>query len=80
MPLLSVQGQGAGWCLVVFLLAFIVALVLKLIAAGYRSYRKLPPQPPSVPEKKPEPVYYIVERKKKRPKKEFGEPKEISFR
>ena len=30
--------------------------------------------------KLPEPVYYIVERKKKRPKKQYSEPKEITFR
>ncbi len=81
MTLLSVQWQGFGWCVMLFLLVFIAVQLAKLIVAGYRAlFRKLPVEPPKLPEKKAEPVYYLVERKKKRPKKEYAEPKEISFR
>ena len=81
MTLLSVQWQGFGWCIMLFLLVVVAVHLAKLIAVGYRTlFRKLPPEPPKIAEKKPEPVYYIVERKKRRPKKEYAEPKEISFR
>ncbi len=82
MTLLSVQWQGFGWCIAVLLIAFALAEIFKLLFAGLSNLKRKPP-PPQVkePEKPaPEPVYYLVERKKKRPKKQYSEPKEISFR
>ena len=35
---------------------------------------------PSEPKNQPEPVYFIVERKKKRAKSSYTEPKEIRFK
>ncbi len=80
MTFLSVQWQGFGWCFAVLLLAFAVANIIKLLKAGFRNLKKSPPPPPPKEPEKPEPVYYIVERKKKRPKKQYSEPKEITFR
>ncbi len=81
MSLLSVQWQGFGWCMMLCLIVFLLVCLGKLLAAGYRTlFKKLPPEPPSIPEKKAEPVYYLVERKKKRPKRTYAEPKEINFR
>lgn len=73
--LLSVQTQGAVWCLLAMLVVFLAVHALRLVFLVRALLSKKPP-----PEKKPDPVYFIVERKKKRPKKEFSEPKEISFR
>lgn len=81
MNLLSVQGAGAGYLFTLFLLCVIVVHVVKLARIGYRTYRKkLPPQQPEPREPKPDPVYFIVERKKKRAKSEYSAPKEIKFR
>ena len=80
MNLLSVQTNGLWWLLLLFLVCAIVVHGVKLVIIGYRSLvRKLPPQPPPKPEKTPEPVYFIVERKKKRLKSQYSEPKEIRF-
>lgn len=80
MNLLSVQGQGAIYAVLLFLFCLIVVHCVKLAYIGYRMlHRKLPPAPPPKQEKSPEPVYYIVEKKKKRTKAEYGEPKRIKF-
>ena len=80
MSLLSVQSQGFLWCILVALLCTIAVHGFKLAVLGYRSLRrKPPPEPPKPPEKVPEPVYFLVERKKKRSKAEYSEPKQINF-
>ena len=73
MELLSVQTQGMLFCALLLALLFLLVHLWKLL----HIVRTLKTRPP---EKKPEPVYFLVERKKKRSKKEFSEPKEISFR
>lgn len=81
MNLLSVQGQGAVFTVVLFLLCVIAVHGAKLAKIGYRTVKKkLPPEPPKKTEPKPDPVYFIVEKKKKRTKTEYSEPKEIKFR
>ena len=81
MLLLSVQGEGAMWTACIFLACIIVVHGVKLARIGYRTLgKKLPPAPPKPPEKSPEPVYYIVEKKKKRAKAEYSEPKRIQFK
>lgn len=80
MSLLSIQSQGAVWCVFLMLVCIIVVHGIKLAMIGYRTIgKKLPPEPPKMSEKAPEPVYYIVERKKKRAKQEFSDPKRIRF-
>lgn len=87
MNLLSSQSQGAVWLVVIFAICFIVVHGIKLALLGYRSLgkkqqtepeKKAEPKP-SKPAKVPEPVYYIVEKKKKKPKVSYSEPKEIRF-
>ena len=79
--LLSVQGEGAVWTVLLFLICVIVVHGVKLAKIGYRTLvKKLPPAPPKEPEKKSEPVYYIVEKKKKRARAEYSEPKRIQFK
>ena len=80
MKLLSVQGTGALWTIVLFLLCIVIVHAVRLALLGYRTLgKKLPPSPPP---KQPEaePVYYIVERKKKRVKSEFTDPKRFQFK
>lgn len=80
MTLLSAQANGFWWTLLLYLLCFIIVHAIKLAAVGYRTIGKhLPPEPPKEPQKTPEPVYFLVERKKKRPKKDYSEPKQINF-
>lgn len=76
----TIQTQGALWCILLFLLCLIVVHAAKLAYLGWRALgKKLPPEPPKAPEKKAEPVYFLVERKKKRPKTQYSEPKQINF-
>lgn len=81
---------GIFWSLLLFFLCFIGVHIGKLARLG-TLYRKPPAKEPEKPappaetkEKAPasaqEPVYYIVERKKKRAKPQYGEPKEIRFK
>lgn len=80
MSLLSVQSQGFLWCLFLLIICVIVVHGVKLAMIGYRTLgKKLPPEPPKKPEKAPEPVYFLVERKKKRSKAEYSEPRQINF-
>ena len=84
--LLSLGGLGALWSSVFFLLFFFAVHFTKLAKRGWIAGKKKPPpkkEPPK--EEKPtvkpvEPVYYIVERKKKRTKSSYGEPKEFRFK
>ncbi len=83
---------GIVWLLLLFALCFIVVHVLRLARLG-RLYQKNekeaanklpkpqqpPPAPPAPSHTEPEPVYYIVE-KKKRVKSNLGEPKRIQFK
>ncbi len=79
--LLSVQGTGAVAVLVILFICIVVVYVGKLAYLGYRTRaKKLPPDPPKPAEPEKEPVYYIVEKKKKRVRSEYSEPKRISFK
>ena len=80
MNLLSVQGNGFLYTFCLFLLCVIVVHGIKLARIGWRAAKKRTPEETKKPEPKPEPVYFIVERKKKRAKAEYSEPKRIRFR
>ena len=81
MNLLSVQGQGALYAAIVFLLCIAIVHGIKLARIGWRTLgKKLPPSPPPKENEEPEPVYFLVERKKKRARTEYSEPKRIKFK
>lgn len=62
-----------------FAVCFILVHLIKLAHMGLKSVKKKPEPPPEKKsEPKPEPVYYIVE--KKRAKKSYSRPKEIEFK
>lgn len=69
--------MGFVYLLLTFLFCFILVHLVKLAALGLISVKK-PPEEEKKPEPKPEPVYYIVE--KKRTKKSYSNPKEIEFK
>lgn len=68
---------GILYLLLTFLFCFILVHMVKLTFIGMRSLKK-PPETEEKPTPKPEPVYYIVE--KKRTKKSYSNPKEIEFK
>ena len=81
MNILSVQGQGALYTVLVLIIVIIVVHGIKLARIGYRSLgKKLPPEPPPKEKNEPEPVYFLVERKKKRARAEYSAPKRIDFK
>ena len=81
MNILSVQGQGALYTVLVLIIVIIVVHGIKLARIGYRSLgKKLPPEPPPKEKNEPEPVYFLVERKKKRVRSEYSEPKRINYK
>lgn len=86
--LLSAHIWGLVWLGVLFGVSFCLVLIAKLVYFG-RVYQKQQSQPStpqkteekqnSPAQKTEEPVYYIVERKK-RVKSSFSEPKQIRFK
>ncbi|MDE6868627.1 MAG: hypothetical protein K2J83_05770 [Clostridia bacterium] len=74
---------GILYLFLTFVICFILVHVVKLAYIGLKSVRKKPEAPKEKPApepkpKKPEPVYYIVEKKKA--KKSYSAPKEIQFK
>lgn len=87
MNLLSSIAGGA-FTVIVFLFCFFAVTFVRLAYLGFfsisnfrKSDKKQENENKNESENKTsEPVYYIVERKKKRPNKNYSEPKKISFR
>lgn len=86
MNLLS-SATGGALTVLIFLFCFSAVAFVKLAWLGFfsinvrKSDEKEKTENKNEPEvKNSEPVYYIVERKKKIPKKNYSEPKKISFR
>ena len=88
---LSLPIKGLLFFVLLFALCLIGVHILQLAKLGWFTLHneKLPPKPTPPPPKqekqapaKPpqEPVYYIVERKTRRPKTSYGEPKQINFK
>lgn len=70
---------GLVYLILTFAACFALVHFIKLATIGFKSLRKKPAaKPPEKKEEKPEPVYYIVE--KKRSKRTYSTPKEITFK
>ena len=69
---------GLVYILVTFFACFAFVHIIKLAVVGFFSLKRKQPEAEKKPEKKAEPVYYIVE--KKRARKTYSEPKEIQFK
>ncbi len=83
--LLSASLRGGLWLILLFLFCFFGVHLIKLARLGW-SQTKAPPSEPKPESKekqapaKQEPVYYIVERKKRAPKSSYGPPQPFSFK
>ena len=91
--LISLPTQGFLCLLFLFAFSFFCVHLVKLALLGAESLQKTtsePSEPPKPPERKEEktaptpqaqePVYYIVEKKTRRPKSSYSEPKQINFK
>lgn len=89
--LISYPIKGMLWTILLFFLCFIGTHVLILAHLGWEyRQREAPPTTEKKDEKKEEkktpsekqaePIYYIVERKTRRAKPAYGEPKQINFK
>ena len=82
--LLALPVKGFLWSATLLLLCFFGIHFLQLAKRGWDAYKK--PTSPQSQEKEPsakpaqEPIYYIVERKTRRAKSSYGEPKKINFK
>ena len=76
--------KGFFLTLLLFALCFFGVHILLLARVGWNAQQKPTGEPQKTEEKKPlsekEPIYYIVERKTKRAKANYGEPKQINFK
>lgn len=76
---------GLLYLFLTFVVCFILVHLIKLAYIGFKSTKKKPPEPPKekpapAPKpRQPEPVYYIVEKKRSK-KSTYSEPKEIRFK
>lgn len=88
--LLTPATRGVFWFLVTFTLCFVLVHLIKYLLTNRRRRDSSPSAEPSQPQKEekekaptpaaPEPIYYIVEKKRRRTKPNYGEPKEIRFK
>ncbi|MBO5027321.1 MAG: hypothetical protein IJY63_00715 [Clostridia bacterium] len=80
--------SGFGSLTLLFLLCFVGVHAAKFAVRGWRLYDRSQPQNPTKNQEKPpapqptpvEPIYYIVEKKRRRSRPSYGEPKEIRFK
>lgn len=86
--LLSAGARGIFWCALLFLFPFLIVHGAKLALIGWNAHKRKSEPPKSEPAAKkepppidtPEPVYYIVEKKQRKPKPSYSEPKQIKFK
>ena len=83
--LLSLPSQGFLWLIFLFVFCFFGVHILRLAIIGIQSFHTDEPDEEEIEKKAPseqpkEPVYYIVEKKTRRVKSSYSEPKEIRFK
>lgn len=75
--------SGVLGLLAMFGVSFLLVHIVLLAKTGWevKKPQKPKPEPPKEkPQKPPEPVYYLVEKRKKRPKNSYSSPREIHFK
>lgn len=82
----ATPALGVLWLILLFIVCFCGVHIARLVRFGWLYQKKNEPKPSEekkekAPEPKPsaEPVYYIVERKRKT-RQSYSEPKEIRFK
>ena len=84
--LLSLPTQGLLWLVFLFVFCFFGVHLFRLAIIGIQSFHNEEPEEEEIEEKKApseqpkEPIYYIVEKKTRRAKSSYSEPKEIRFK
>ena len=89
--LISLPIKGMLWTTLLFLVCFFGTHVIILARLGWEyQHRNVTltaekneektEEKKAPPEKQAEPIYYIVERKTRRAKSTYGEPKQINFK
>ena len=78
MELLSVQGRGALFTICIFFIAVIIVHITKLALLGWRAYKRREPKKQEEKPEPQEPVYYLVEKKKKT-SPQYKKPKKFKF-
>ena len=85
--LFAAPVRGLLWSVALFALCFFGAHFCKLAILGWQKSQPPPEEEKEevkeekkAPAKPQEPIYYIVERKTRRAKSSYGEPKEIHFK
>ena len=76
--LLSIQGQGAFYTFCIFLICVIAVHIAKLAYIGWHARKKKEPVKEKKTETESEPVYYLVEKKKKSAP-QYKKPKKFKF-
>ena len=74
---------GAIWLILLFTFCFLSVHAGRYVYVNRKPPQKKPEPAPETKEKAPapqEPIYYIVERKQRRAKPKYTEPKEIRFK
>ena len=75
--------KGLLFTLLLFTVCLLGVHTILLARIGWNTQHKKPDEAPKPEEKKPpierEPIYYIVERKRTRPKQNYGEPRAFRF-
>ncbi len=76
------EAIGILYLFILFIACFIAVHAVKLALLGLKSLRRTEEKKPGPQEKpeRPEPVYYIVEKKQKRRRQEYRAPREIKFK
>ena len=88
--LISSGAKGGLWFFFLFFLCFLGIHAFRLVKLGWTELQpSKKPTPTPKPEPKPqekapakpqEPIYYVIERKRKKPKTTYSEPRQITFK
>lgn len=76
------EAIGILYLAILFTACFVFVAMVKLALLGLRSIKNKPESKPEEPKKEepPQPVYYIVEKKRSRSRANYGTPREIKFK
>lgn len=76
------KAIGLLYLILLYIACFVFVHLVKLARIGLKSLREQPPEPkPEEPpeSKQPQPVYYIVEKKRAKSRTTYSQPREIKF-
>lgn len=76
------EAIGILYLAILFVACFVFVAMIKLALFGLRSMKIRPEAKPEEQKKEepPQPVYYIVEKKRSKSRANYGKPREIKFK